>query len=164
MAINDYLIILINHWTVDLWTQLVVYTIYQYSFNLIFSSKSGRQMAVFNSQSQIQIGGRYNPTLRRVERHFEGIIAGVVYNGLRPLDLAANADAKTKVQGQVRLLDNIPFDYRYLQYSNLWIKNSHCSWYRIFNWIHMVTLQKSSYFICLKIIQGYNIDRKKYLE
>ena len=72
-------------------------------------------MAVFNSQSQIQIGGRYNPTLRRVERHFEGIIAGVVYNGLRPLDLAANADAKTKVQGQVRLLDNIPFDYRYLQ-------------------------------------------------
>ena len=74
---------------------------------------AGRQMAVFNSQSQIQIGGRWNPTLRRVERHFEGIIAGVVYNGLRPMDLAANADPKTKVQGQVRLLENIPFDYRY---------------------------------------------------
>ena len=70
-------------------------------------------MAVFNSQSQIQIGGRWNPTLRRVERHFEGIMAGVVYNGLRPLDLAANSDSKTQVQGQVRLLENIPFDYRY---------------------------------------------------
>lgn len=72
----------------------------------------GRQMAVFNSQSQIQIGGRWNPTLKRVERHFEGIMAGVVYNGLRPLDLAANSDGRTKVQGQVRVLENIPFDYR----------------------------------------------------
>ena len=73
---------------------------------------SDQQLTVFNSQSQIQIGGKWNPTLRRVERPFRGVIAGFVYNGLRPLDLAADQDKRTKVQGDVRILESIPFDYK----------------------------------------------------
>ncbi|TRY78868.1 hypothetical protein TCAL_10650 [Tigriopus californicus] len=72
----------------------------------------GRQLSVFNGQSQIQLGGKWNPTLSRVERPFRGVMAGLVYNGLRPLDLASKGDGRTKVQGDVRLLDIIPFDYR----------------------------------------------------
>ena len=73
---------------------------------------AGQQLTVFNSQSQIQIGGKWNPTLRRVERPFRGVLAGFVYNGLRPLDLAADQDKRTKVQGDVRILESIPFDYK----------------------------------------------------
>ena len=74
---------------------------------------------MFNSQSQIQIGGKWNPTLRRVERPFRGVIAGFVYNGLRPLDLAADQDKRTKVQGDVRILESIPFDYKVGRVSSL---------------------------------------------
>ena len=52
---------------------------------------------VFNDQSLIQMGGRYNAKTRRVDRPFIGVIAGVNYNGLRPLDLAAKKDYRTKV-------------------------------------------------------------------
>lgn len=103
----------------------------------------GRQLTVFNSQSVVQLGGKWNPTLGRVERPFAGVVAGVVYNGLRPLDVAADASSNdhpvestiiqteqggpqqqlagagsssssktTKIQGAVRILDSIPFDYR----------------------------------------------------
>ena len=71
-----------------------------------------RQLSVFNSQNQIQLGGRWNPTLNRVERPFRGVLAGLVYNGLRPLDQAADGEKRTKVQGDVAMLDSIPFDYR----------------------------------------------------
>ena len=59
--------------------------------------KAPSQLTVFNSQSQIQIGGRWNPTLRRVDRPFVGVLAGLVYNGLRPLDHAADSDERTKI-------------------------------------------------------------------
>ena len=80
----------------------------------------GLQLTVFNSQAVIQLGGRWNPTLTRVERPFTGVMAGLVYNGLRPLDVAADAtnlDSKrktklAKIQGAVRVLDSIPFDYK----------------------------------------------------
>jgi len=39
-------------------------------------------------------------------------MSGIMFNYLRPLDLAAKGDDRTKVQGDVALLDNIPFDYR----------------------------------------------------
>ncbi len=39
-------------------------------------------------------------------------MSGLVFNGLRPLDLAANRDSRTKIQGAVRLLEAVPFDYR----------------------------------------------------
>ena len=80
--------------------------------NIIYFVFSGRQLTVFNSQSQIQLGGRWNPTLNRVERPFRGIMAGLVFNELRPLDLAADNDPRTKIVGAVRILESIPFDYR----------------------------------------------------
>ena len=70
----------------------------------------------------VHLGGRWNPTLKRVERPFTGVMAGIVYNGLRPLDLAADpssgqkrkykTSARTQIQGPVRVLNSIPFDYR----------------------------------------------------
>ena len=49
-------------------------------------------------------------------------MAGIVYNGLRPLDLAADptsaqkrkdiTSARTQIQGPVRVLNSIPFDYK----------------------------------------------------
>ena len=71
-------------------------------------------MTVFNDQAFIQIGGQWNENLRRVERPFRGILAGVTFNGLRPLDLAAdsNSDGKIKLYGDARKLNNIPFDYK----------------------------------------------------
>ena len=77
---------------------------------------------MFNDQSVIHLGGRWNPTLKRVERPFTGVMAGIVYNGLRPLDLAADpssslkrkdkTSARTQIQGPVRVLNSIPFDYK----------------------------------------------------
>lgn len=52
-------------------------------------NKQQIKTTVFNDQSLVQIGGRLNPTLRRIDRPFVGIIAGAVYNGLRPLDLVS---------------------------------------------------------------------------
>ena len=66
----------------------------------------------FLFQSIIQLGGKWNPVLRRIERPFIGVMAGLVFNGLRPLDLAADSAYQTKVQGDVHLLDSIPFNYR----------------------------------------------------
>lgn len=69
-------------------------------------------MTVFNDQAHIQIGGQWNPSKSRVERPFRGVLAGVTFNGLRPLDLAASNDPKVQVHGNVNKLDNIPFDYK----------------------------------------------------
>ena len=76
---------------------------------------------MFNSQSQIQLGGKWNPTLNRVERPFRGVLAGLVYNGLRPLDLAADGNKRTKIQGDVRVLESIPFDYKVCNFFSLFI-------------------------------------------
>ena len=77
-------------------------------------TKQLSKMTVFNDQAHIQIGGQWNENLRRVERPFRGILAGVTFNGLRPLDLAANSnsDGKIKLYGDANKLNNIPFDYK----------------------------------------------------
>ena len=75
-------------------------------------TKQLSKMTVFNDQAHIQIGGQWNDNLRRVERPFRGILAGVTFNGLRPLDLAGAGDARIKINGDVQKLNNIPFDYR----------------------------------------------------
>ena len=93
---------------------------YNWIFNVLFIQ--GTQLTVFNDQSVIHLGGRWNPTLKRVERPFTGVMAGIVYNGLRPLDIAADplssskrkdkTSARTQIQGPVRVLSSIPFDYK----------------------------------------------------
>ena len=69
-------------------------------------------MTVFNSQSRIQIGGKWNELLGRVEKPFLGVMAGLVYNKMRPLDLARERKPRTDIMGHIKLLDTIPFNYR----------------------------------------------------
>jgi len=67
----------------------------------------GHQLSVFNSQALIQIGGKWNHDKQRVERPFSGVMAGLVLNGQRLLDLAAEKDGRTSVRGDVQLMTGI---------------------------------------------------------
>ena len=67
----------------------------------------GHQLQVFNSQSQIQIGGKWSKGKSRIERPFIGSVAGVVVNGMRILDLAAEKDIHTSIRGDVQLIAGI---------------------------------------------------------
>ena len=75
----------------------------------------GRQLLVFNTQNLLQIGGKWNPHLTRVERPFIGVMAGFVFNGLRPLDLAKENHPLTKIQGnyfsKIRSFTNFVYKY-----------------------------------------------------
>ncbi|XP_018315863.1 neurexin-3 [Mycetomoellerius zeteki] len=73
-------------------------------YNLQSNHPSGHQLTVFNSQSTIQVGGRWNRSKGRVERPFLGVIAGLVVNGARILELAAAKDGKVASRGDVQLL------------------------------------------------------------
>ena len=42
----------------------------------------------------------------------QGVLAGIVYNGLRPLDLAHDKSERTKIRGSVKSLTSIPYDYK----------------------------------------------------
>ena len=48
----------------------------------------------------------------RVERPFLGVMAGLVYNKMRPLDLARERKPRTDIMGHIKILDTIPFNYR----------------------------------------------------
>lgn len=71
---------------------------------VVFYILTGHQLTVFNSQSTIQVGGRWNRSKGRVERPFLGVIAGLVVNGARILELAAAKDGKVATRGDVQLL------------------------------------------------------------
>ena len=47
-----------------------------------------------------------------MDRPFVGIIAGLVFNGIRVLDMAAERDPRVHIRGEVELLTSIPADYR----------------------------------------------------
>ncbi|XP_068083571.1 neurexin 1 [Anabrus simplex] len=76
-------------------------------YNVQSNHPAGHQLTVFNSQAQIQIGGKWNRAKQRVERPFSGVMAGLVFNGQRLLDLAAEKDPRTTVRGDVQLLSGI---------------------------------------------------------
>ena len=48
----------------------------------------------------------------QLERPFVGVMAGVVFNGIRVLDLAAERDTRIQQYGELELLTSIPADYR----------------------------------------------------
>ena len=60
-------------------------------FLLLLGNKHQSKTTVFNDQSVLSIGGRRitkrSGNSLKVERPFLGIIAGVVYNNLRPLGI-----------------------------------------------------------------------------
>lgn len=62
---------------------------------------------MFNKQSTIQVGGRWNKTKQRIEDTFEGVMVGLVFNGLRVFDLTANRDPRTTSKGDVQQLSSI---------------------------------------------------------
>ncbi|XP_063921501.1 neurexin 1 isoform X2 [Zophobas morio] len=84
-------------------------------YNVQTSHPSGHQLQVFNSQSQIQIGGKWSKGKSRIERPFSGIMSGVVVNGLRVLDLAAEKDLHTSIRGDVQLISGILDRHDHLQ-------------------------------------------------
>jgi hypothetical protein len=49
---------------------------------------------VFNDQSLVSVGGRWNSGTNRVEKPFLGVMTAVTYNSLRPLEAAAGNDPK----------------------------------------------------------------------
>jgi leucine-rich repeat transmembrane neuronal protein 1/2 len=74
---------------------------------IFISNVAGHQLSVFNSEAQVQIGGKWNHAKQRVERPFSGVMAGLVFNGLRLLDLASEKDGRTSVRGDVQLMTGI---------------------------------------------------------
>lgn len=69
---------------------------------LSFNVPIGRQLTIFNSQAFIKIGGGEKG------RNFQGQISGLYYNGLQVLKLAAEGDPNVQVQGNLRLVGEVP--------------------------------------------------------
>ncbi|XP_060517704.1 neurexin 1 isoform X3 [Cylas formicarius] len=84
-------------------------------YNVQTSYPAGDQLKVFNTQSQIQIGGKWSRGKKRIERPFSGIISGVVVNRLRILDLAAEKDVHVSIRGDVALVSGILDRHDHLQ-------------------------------------------------
>ncbi|XP_034944806.1 neurexin-3 isoform X2 [Chelonus insularis] len=66
-------------------------------YDLQSSHPSGHQLTIFNSQSIIQVGGKWNKSNARVEKPFQGVISGLVVNGARILELAAGSENEVVV-------------------------------------------------------------------
>lgn len=62
---------------------------------------------MFNRQSTIQVGGRWNKTKQRIDDTFEGVMVGLVFNGLRVFDLTANRDPRTTSKGDAQQVSSI---------------------------------------------------------
>ena len=75
--------------------------------NKINLMPSGRQLKVFNNQSKVQIGGKKDNIYiddASIDKPFNGIISGLVFNGLHLLDLAAEHDSRIDIEGDVELV------------------------------------------------------------
>lgn len=70
----------------------------------LVSLPTGHQLTVFNSQSVIQVGGKWNKSKGKIEKPFLGVIAGLVVNGARILELTAAKDGRVTTRGDVQLL------------------------------------------------------------
>uniref|UniRef100_UPI00358E6DCA neurexin-1-beta-like isoform X3 n=1 Tax=Myxine glutinosa TaxID=7769 RepID=UPI00358E6DCA len=62
----------------------------------------GRQLTIFNSQATIKLGGM------DLHRPFQGQMSGLYYNGLKVLQLMAEGDASLRLDGNVRLVGEVP--------------------------------------------------------
>ncbi|XP_069706515.1 neurexin-1 isoform X23 [Phaenicophaeus curvirostris] len=63
---------------------------------------AGRQLTIFNSQATIKIGGKERG------HPFQGQLSGLYYNGLKVLNMAAENDANIVIDGNVRLVGEVP--------------------------------------------------------
>ncbi|XP_063300019.1 neurexin-1 isoform X9 [Pelobates fuscus] len=62
----------------------------------------GRQLTIFNSQATIKIGGKDRG------QPFQGQLAGLYYNGLKVLNMAAENDPNIVIEGNVKLVGDVP--------------------------------------------------------
>ncbi|XP_064271273.1 neurexin-1 isoform X21 [Passer domesticus] len=62
----------------------------------------GRQLTIFNSQATIKIGGKERG------HPFQGQLSGLYYNGLKVLNMAAENDGNIMIEGNVRLVGEVP--------------------------------------------------------
>ncbi|KAM6951373.1 neurexin 1a isoform 3-T3 [Aplochiton taeniatus] len=63
----------------------------------------GRQLTIFNSQTTVRVGGG-----ERGAGMFQGQLAGLYYNGLRILNMAAEGHPHIRVEGSARLVGDMP--------------------------------------------------------
>ncbi len=78
--------------------------------NVMTKTPIGRQLTIFNSHSKVQIGGKKNSIRDSIEKPFQGIISGFVFNRHRLLDMAVEDDSRITVEGDVQLLMSISGD------------------------------------------------------
>ncbi|XP_029986650.1 neurexin-3a-beta-like [Sphaeramia orbicularis] len=64
--------------------------------------EKGRKLTIFNTQATVAIGGSDRG------RPFQGQLSGLYYNGLKVLNMAAEANANIKINGSVRLVGDVP--------------------------------------------------------
>ncbi|XP_041420243.1 neurexin-1 isoform X20 [Xenopus laevis] len=62
----------------------------------------GRQLTIFNSQATIKIGGKDQG------QPFQGQLTGLYYNGLKVLNMAAENNPDIVIEGNVRLVGDVP--------------------------------------------------------
>ncbi|XP_050807702.1 neurexin-1 isoform X17 [Gopherus flavomarginatus] len=72
------------------------------SWQVIERYPAGRQLTIFNSQATIKIGGKEQG------HPFQGQLSGLYYNGLKVLNMAAENDANIVIEGNVRLVGEVP--------------------------------------------------------
>ncbi|XP_032595634.1 neurexin-1 isoform X4 [Drosophila grimshawi] len=73
-------------------------------YNVQALTPQGHHSTVFNTMSNIQVGGKFSRNGRtRIERSFAGVIAGLSVNKLRILDLAVERDPHITIRGDVQL-------------------------------------------------------------
>ncbi|XP_055852280.1 neurexin-1a isoform X2 [Episyrphus balteatus] len=77
-------------------------------YNVQTVHPQGHQSTVFNTMTNIQVGGKYSRSGRfRIERPFAGVIAGLSINKLRILDLAVERDPHITIRGDVQLVTGV---------------------------------------------------------
>ncbi|CAM4508234.1 unnamed protein product [Leuciscus chuanchicus] len=78
------------------------YDVFLFFFVCVYVLRNRRQLTIFNSQAFIKVGGGEKG------RNFQGQISGLYYNGLQVLKLAAEGDPNVQVQGNLRLVGDVP--------------------------------------------------------
>ncbi|XP_029634772.1 neurexin-3 isoform X2 [Octopus sinensis] len=62
------------------------------------------QMSIFNNQAYIYIGGKKDSWDSQIQKAYRGEISGLVFNGLKVLDMAAANNSRISIEGNVKLV------------------------------------------------------------
>ena len=69
-----------------------------------FLDFAGERLRVFNSMSQLYIGGGLSPS-GEIQNSFHGLVSGLNFNSVNVLDLAKGNDGTITIHGDARLTD-----------------------------------------------------------